>query len=157
MNKVTVADEQTDHRRGIDHIGVGVCVVVHDGNGNLLMMQRGPKARDERGKWDICGGAIEFGELVEDAVRRELMEELCVKPTNVEFITAYEAHREHDGKQTHWVQLLHTAQVDPAQVKIGEPHKISQLGWFNSTNLPEPRHSMFNKSYDVVKKLGVIK
>lgn len=157
MNKTTIADEKTDRRRGIDHIGVGVCMVVHDGQGNFLMMQRGPQARDEQGKWDICGGAIEFGELVENAVKREIMEEICVEPTNVEFITAYEAHREHEGSPTHWVQLLHTAQVDPTAVKIGEPHKISQIGWFNSTNLPEPRHSMFNKSYDVVKELGIIK
>ncbi len=157
MNKVTVADEAVDLRRGVDHIGVAVCMVVHDGKGNVLLMQRGPKARDEQGKWDICGGAIEFGESVDAAVRREILEELCTKPIEIQFITAYDAHREHNGDKTHWVQLMHIVKVDPMTVKIGEPHKISQVGWFNSSNLPEPLHSQFDKSFTPAKAAGIVK
>jgi ADP-ribose pyrophosphatase YjhB (NUDIX family) len=157
MNKVVVADEVIDLRRGIDYIGVGVCMVVHDGQGNFLMMKRGEKARDEQGKWDICGGAIEFSESVDAAVRREIMEELCTQPLKIEFVTAYDAHREFNGVQTHWIQLMHAVKVDPETVKIGEPHKIAEIGWFNSTNLPEPRHSQFDKSFIPAKASGVIK
>jgi ADP-ribose pyrophosphatase YjhB (NUDIX family) len=153
---MTPADEAVDLRRGIDHIGVGVCCIVHDGRGNFLMMKRGEQARDERGSWDIVGGAIEFGESIDDALKRELMEEICAVPIQIEFIGAYDAHREHDGDKTHWVQMLHAVQVDPNQVKIGEPHKIAEIGWFNSTNLPEPRHSQFNKSFDVAVERGLI-
>jgi 8-oxo-dGTP diphosphatase len=155
-NKVIVAAEAIDLRRGVDHIGVGVAIVVHDGIGNFLMMKRGPKARDEQGKWDICGGAIEFGELVEDAVARELQEELCTVPLEISFLSAYDAHREHLGHPTHWVQLVHAVRIDPKTAKIGEPHKISEIGWFNSTNLPEPRHSQFDKSFRLALDAGLI-
>ena len=80
-----VADDHIDLRRGIDHIGVTVCVLVHDGEGNLLLMKRGPKARDENGRWDIVGGALEFGEKITDAVKREMAEELCTDPEEVEY------------------------------------------------------------------------
>lgn len=151
-----VASEAVDLRRGIDHIGVGVCCVVHDGKGNMLMMKRGEKARDEQGRWDIVGGAIEFGESIDAAITRELLEEICTTPQEIKFIGAYDAHREHNGAKTHWVQLLHVVLVNPDEVRIGEPHKIAEIDWFTSSTLPEPLHSQFEKSFNIVTKLGII-
>lgn len=151
-----MASEKVDLRRGIDHIGVSIACIVHDGQGNMLLMKRGPKARDERGRWDVLGGAIEFGEPIEDAIRREAKEELCTDALDIEFITAYDAHREHEGKQTHWIALVHAVLVDPSKVKIGEPHKISEISWFNSENLPSPRHSQFDKSFKFAVSAGLV-
>lgn len=151
------ADDTTDLRRGVDHIGVTVCALVHDGNGRLLLMKRGPKARDENGRWDIVGGALEFGEKLEDAIKREIMEEICSDALEIEYVHSYEAHREHNGQPTHWIAMVHAVKVDPATVKIGEPHKISELGWFNLHNLPEPRHSMFHQALHAAKKIDIIK
>ena len=145
MNGVTIVDDSIDLRRGIDYVGVTVTAIIHDGKGNILMMKRGPEARDERGNWDICGGALEFGESIEAAIRREVMEELCVDALEIKFIHAGDAHRvNHDGDKTHWVWLLHGVLVDPKRVKIGEPHKITEIAWFNLSNLPSPLHSQFH-------------
>lgn len=157
MNRVKIADEKTDLKRGIDHIGVSAVAIIHDGRGRILLMKRGPKARDENGRWDICGGAIEFGESIDDAVRREVKEELCTNPVEIEFLTAYDAHREHDGKQTHWIALVHAVKVDPNTVRIGEPDKISEIGWFTQDTLPSPLHSQFSKSFNVAVEAGFIK
>jgi len=151
------AEESVDLKRGIDHIGVGVCMVIHDGMGSVLLMKRGEKARDEQGRWDICGGAIEFSESIDDALKRELMEELCTIPQEVIFLTAYDAHREHQGQPTHWVQLIHTVKVDPQTIKIGEPHKIAEIGWFNKDTLPDPKHSQFWKSIQPSIDAGFIR
>ena len=144
--------------KGVDYIGVSATSLVHDGKGNLLLQKRGPEARDERGAWDLCGGSIEFGDTIEDTIRRELMEELCVQPLEMEFLTAYDAHRKTDeGKPTHWVAIIYAVKVNPKQVNIGEPHKIAELGWFTSDNLPAPLHSQFRKSFSVAKARGFIK
>ncbi|HUS26494.1 MAG TPA: NUDIX domain-containing protein [Nevskiaceae bacterium] len=156
-DKVTVADEKIDHRRGIDHIGVSASFIVHDGNGNVLLHKRGPKCRDEQGRWDVGGGAIEFGESIDDAVRREVKEELCTEPLDIQFLTVYDAHREHNGVKTHWIAIIHTVLVDPATVKIGEPDKMEALEWFNSKNLPSPLHSQFWKSYQPALDQGIAK
>lgn len=144
-------------RRGIDHIGVSACGVIHDGKGKILMMKRGDHARDEQGRWDICGGAIEFGESIDEALRRELLEELCCEAEDIDFLTAYDAHREHDNQRTHWIALIHAVKVNPDHVKNGEPHKIAKIGWFGLDSLPSPTHSQFHKALEPAIAAGIIK
>lgn len=154
---VEVADDKTDLRRGIDHIGVSASFIVHDGKGNVLLQKRGPGARDENGRWDVGGGAIEFGESIDEAVRREIMEELSTEALDIQFLTAYDAFRELNGSKTHWIAIMHAVKVDPRKVKIGEPEKIDKLEWFTSANLPKPLHSQFWKSYQIALDSGIVK
>lgn len=153
---IKVAEEAVDRQRGIDHIGVTVCSVVHDGHGKILLMKRGEKARDEHGNWDICGGALEFGERIEDGIRREVKEELCAKAIEIEFLSAYEAHREYKGDSTHWIALLHAVRVEPASIRLGEPDKFDDLGWFNLADLPGPQHSQLHKAIAAAQAAGVL-
>ena len=144
--------------RGVDYIGVSASFIIHDGKGRVLLQKRGAKARDERGTWDVGGGAIEFGESIDEAVRREVTEEILAKPLEIQFLTAYDAHRTlENGTPTHWVAIMHTVRVDPAAVGIGEPDKISELDWFSSTDLPAPLHSQFWKSYQIALDKGIVK
>jgi 8-oxo-dGTP diphosphatase len=156
MSKITPAGEQIDSRRGIDHIGVTVCFVVHDGKGNILMQKRSKNTRDEQLKWDIGGGALEFGETIDEAVKREVKEELCADVTNIQFLITFDAIRQNDDKLTHWIALTHAVQVDPKQVKIGEPHKIDEIGWFKANNLPSPRHTQMDRSMAAAVEAGIV-
>jgi len=153
---IEVADEQKDLRRGVDHIGISASFIIHDGKGNILLQKRGLGARDENGNWDIGGGAIEFGESIDEAVKREIQEELCTEPLDIQFLTVYDVFREHQGTKTHWVAIIHSVLVDPTKVKIGEPEKIDELGWFTSDKLPTPLHSQFWKSYQIALDTNVV-
>jgi 8-oxo-dGTP pyrophosphatase MutT (NUDIX family) len=153
-----IPDDVKDTRRGIDYIGVSASFVIHDGEGRVLLQKRGSQARDEQGRWDVGGGAIEFGEPLDDAVRREIKEELLTDPLEVKFLTTYDAHRRlPDGTPTHWIAVMHAVKVDPQTVGIGEPHKIDELGWFYSHSLPAPLHSQFWKSYQIALDRGIVK
>jgi 8-oxo-dGTP diphosphatase len=156
VSNIILADEKVDLRRGVDHIGISASFVIHDGNGKILLHKRSKNCRDEHGAWDVGGGAIEFGESIEDAMRRELMEELCTEPVDMKFLTVYDAHREHNGAKTHWIAIIYAIAVDPSKVKIGEPHKIDEIAWFTSKNLPAPLHSQFTKSYTAAIKAGIV-
>lgn len=132
-------------QKGIDYIGVGICAFCHDGNGKFVMVKRSQNARDEHGKWDIIGGGIEFGDTIEETIKKEVKEELDADILDYEFLGYFDAHREQNGKPTHWVQLAFKVKVDPKQVKLNEPHKFDDLAWFTLDTLPEPIHSQWPK------------
>jgi len=62
------------------------CVAV-DGDGRLLLIKR--KNPPYAGKYALPGGFVDIGETVEDACRRELMEETAIKAGRLELIGVY--------------------------------------------------------------------
>lgn len=130
-------------RKGIDFVGVTIVYFCHDGSGQFVMAKRSVNARDENGRWDIGGGGLEHGDTVEETLRREIMEEYCTDVIDYEFLGFRDAHRIHNGKPTHWIALDFKVKVDPARVKIGEPQKFDEIGWFTLDTIPENSHSMF--------------
>ena len=141
----------TSMKQGVDYVGVCVVYFCHDGKGNVLMAKRSENARDERGRWDIGGGAVDFGESVENTLRKEIKEEYCVDVIDFEFLGFRDVHRLHDGKPTHWISLDYKVLVDPTNAKIGEPHKFDEIGLFSSNKLPENLHSQLPAFLDKYK------
>ena len=70
-----------DRRRGVSRPIATVGALVHDGNGQVLMV-RTHKWGD---RWGIPGGKIERGESSPDALRREIREETGIELRDIEF------------------------------------------------------------------------
>lgn len=147
-----IINHPNDLKRGVDFIGVNCVFVCHDGKGNVLINKRSEKCRDEQGRWDFGGGAMEFGESFDETVRREVMEEYGVEPITVGYVTTKNVLREHNGRQTHWIKNLHWVLVDRDQVKNNDLEKISELGWFTFENLPQPLHSQIGIEVELIKQ-----
>lgn len=132
-------------RKGFDYIGVGVIFFCHDGQGRMVLHKRSVNCRDEQGKWDSGGGAMEFGLSVEENLRKEIWEEYGAEVLEYKFLGMRDVHRVHGGEKTHWIALDYLVRVDPAQVKIGEPEKCEELRWFRVSEIPkeEDLHSQF--------------
>lgn len=137
------SEEKPKIRRGIDAIGVGVVFFCHDGAGKYLLGKRSQNCRDEHGAWDPGGGGVEQGEMLEEALRREVNEEYGATVLSHEFLGFREVHREHNGQRTHWVAFDFKVQVDPATVRIAEPEMMDDLRWVTIDEIPEPMHSQF--------------
>ncbi|QQG44203.1 MAG: NUDIX domain-containing protein [Candidatus Roizmanbacteria bacterium] len=143
-------------KKGVDYIGVGCVFYCHDGKGKILMNKRSKNCRDEVGVWDPGGGAMRVGETFEEAVRREIREEYCSEVVDLKFIAVNNVLRKNGKEKTHWVAVIFAAEVIPEKVKIGDPDKIENIGWFSLDNLPVPLHSMFHEHLKMVKKAGVL-
>ena len=78
MGKTLVADGQRAREGGTDRqvtdVAVGV-LLLHDGS--FLLTSR-PEGKVYAGYWEFPGGKLEAGETVEQALRRELHEELGI-------------------------------------------------------------------------------
>lgn len=130
-------------KKGEDYTGVTVVYLCHDGKGNYLLNKRSNRTRDEHGTWDPGGGGVEFGDTIEDTLKRELKEEYCVEPIRVEPLGFRDVHRVHEGRPTHWIGLDFKVLVDRNKVRNGEPEKFDEIGWFTLDKLPKPLHSQF--------------
>ena len=127
-------------------VRVGCALFCHNGTGKYLINKRSANCRDEHNTWDPGGGGVDFGERVEDTVRREVREEYCTEPLKVELLGFRDVFREQNGEPTHWVMFDFKVRVNPEEVAIGEPHKCDGLRWITIEELAsftEPLHSKF--------------
>ncbi len=128
-------------QKGIDYIGITVSYMCHDGKGNYLMNKRSINCRDEHGTWDFGGGGVDFGDTVDQTLHKEIKEEYCADVLSSKFISYFDIFREHEGKKTHWLSLVFLVEVDPKQVKNGEPHKFEEINWVTLDTIPTPLHT----------------
>ncbi|MEX2028971.1 MAG: NUDIX domain-containing protein [Candidatus Paceibacterota bacterium] len=138
-------------QKGIDYVAVGVSYYCHDGKGKYLMNKRSKNCRDEHGCWDFGGGSIDFGKTTEETLRAELKEEYCAENIQYFFLGFNDSFREQNGKKVHWIQLHYLVEIDPEEIKNGEPHKFDEIGWFMLDDLPHPLHSQTLKELELYR------
>ena len=115
-------------KSGKDFIGLGCGAVVRNSEGKILLMQRGPKSKNEPGTWTIPGGSVEFGETMADAIARETKEELGIE---VKVLGQYGCADHIMPKEgQHWVSIIFKCEIVSGEPKILEPEKCSGVGWF---------------------------
>lgn len=130
---------------GIDYIGISTPFYCIDYKKRLLLHKRSNLCRDEKGKWDPGSGQLEFGEDPRKNVLREVKEEYGCDGKIIGELEPISVLRIHEGAKTHWLALPFIIRVKSSEVKNNEPNKISELSWFNLSNLPRPLHSAFEK------------
>jgi 8-oxo-dGTP diphosphatase len=124
-------------KKGLDYIGVSAGAMIFNEKGELFLSKRSKNTKNERGHWETPGGSVEFGEKLEDAVKREIMEEYGVDIEITEQFPAAD-HIIPDENQ-HWVATTFLAKVKEGQTPvIMEPDKCDAIGWFSLNALPKP-------------------
>jgi 8-oxo-dGTP diphosphatase len=125
-------------RRPVD-VAVGVLI---DAGGRFLLTSR-PEGKVYAGYWEFPGGKLEAGESVEDALRRELHEELGItigpaEPWRIELVDYPHALvRLHFCKVRQWQGEFEMRerqamawQTLPVEVRPVLPGTVPVLGWF---------------------------
>lgn len=140
---ILVADgdrpRQGDADRPVVDVAVGVLV---RGDGQFLLTSR-PPGKVYEGYWEFPGGKLEAGESVEQALRRELQEEIGItigaaQPWRVEMVDYPHALvRLHFCKVFNWSGELHMKEGQrfawqglPVAVQPVLPGTVPVLAWF---------------------------
>ncbi len=109
--------------------------MIFNKKGEVLLLKRGKKSKNEAGWWSKPGGTVDYGETAIKAMEREIKEEtgLTVK------IWGLLPHTDHIlGKEKqHWVAINFLADVVFGEPKIMEPEKCEEMKWFNIKKLPK--------------------
>lgn len=142
--------------KGKSFVGASTAAAIFNQKGQIFLAKRSTNARDEHGRWDVCGGGLKWGVPVQDNMRREMAEEFAVESAEpLHFLGFREAFRtDQHGDKTHWVCLDHIIILTDAEAEkvcINEPENFDESGWFDLNSLPSPLHSVI--SADLIGKL----
>ncbi|MBI2074858.1 MAG: NUDIX domain-containing protein [Candidatus Levybacteria bacterium] len=139
-------------KAGVDYIGVSVGALIVNNKGEILLSKRSKLTRNEQGSWEAPGGAVDFFEKREDAIKREVKEEFGVE---INIIDVLQASDEILPKyKQHWIATTYLAKIkDRQKPKIMEPHKCDGIGWFSINKLPKPLSYITTLDIAAYKKL----
>lgn len=103
-------------------------VIIKDNK--ILLIKRG--AEPDKHLWGTPGGHVDWDETIEDAVRREVKEELGVNAVSLKQIGIYSDPNRHP-KQC--INIPYGVNIE-GEIKTGDDAK--EYRWFELDNLPKP-------------------
>ena len=113
---------------------VGAAVLIVDTDGRLLLLKR-----SDNDCWGIPGGAVEPGEVVEAAARRETREETALELGSVSLFGIFSGPEQFyvypNGDETHNVIIVYLSREPHGQVRINDEH--SDWRWFAPADIPD--------------------
>jgi len=106
------------------HTEVAVGVLIRPADGALLLSTR-PEGKPYAGFWEFPGGKIEAGETIEEALRRELHEELGITIARAEVWKVTEHDYPHALVRLHWCKV--SAWSGDFEMREGQQMRWQQL------------------------------
>ncbi len=115
----------------------------------MLLIERGRKP--QKGFWSLPGGAVQAGEKLEDAIRREVLEEtgLRVKPREVVEVFERITPDAQGKPEYHYVLVDYLCKVDGGTLQAGDD--ASRVVWVKRSELGSYR--MTEGSLEVIEKV----
>ena len=113
---------------------VGAALLVLDDQNRLLLLKR-----SDSGCWGLPGGAVEPGEVVEDAAQRETREEANLVIEEMSLFGVFSGmdlyYRYPNGDEVYNVTIIYLSRDWCGDVKINDEH--TEWRWFESGQIPE--------------------
>ena len=138
------------------HIGhapvlmVGAATRIVDEHNRLLLMKR-----SDSGCWGLPGGAVELGEVVETAARRETREETGLKIGEMSLFGVFSGpelfYVYPNGDEVYNVTIIYLARYRGGEVRLNDEH--TAWDWFAPADIPENISPPIKPVIDQFKRL----
>lgn len=94
---------------------------IFDAGGRLYLQKRSMRKDIQPGKWDTAvGGHVDFGETIEEALRREVREELGIKEFVPEFVMRYVFESAIEKELVNTFRTIYEGPFQPDEEEIDE-------------------------------------
>jgi ADP-ribose pyrophosphatase YjhB (NUDIX family) len=117
-------------------VGVGAIVFTRSGRrGPILLVERG--GNPLKGYWSLPGGLVETGELLEYAVRREILEETGLRVEPISRFGIFERiMRGQQGRvEYHYLLVDYVCKVVGGELRAGDD--VSRVAWVRRAELDQ--------------------
>ncbi|HET9911120.1 MAG TPA: NUDIX domain-containing protein [Anaerolineales bacterium] len=112
---------------------VGAAILILDEQDRLLMMKR-----SDNQCWGIPGGAIEPGEMLEIAAKRETLEETNLEIVEMSLFGAFSGpelyYKYPNGDEVYNVSVVYLSREWRGKVRLNDEH--SEWKWFAASDIP---------------------
>ena len=99
----------------------------------ILLVRR---AKDpHRGKLTVPGGFVDVGEMAEDALRREIREEVGLEVTQLEYLCSQTNEYHYRGVTYQVLDLFFRGRA-PHRDARGDPAEVTEVCWFQPEEIP---------------------
>ncbi len=113
---------------------IGAAILVLDDQNRLLLMKRA-----DNGCWGLPGGATEPGEVVEDAAKRETLEETNLEICEMSLFGVFSGpelyYKYPNGDEAYNVSVIYVSHNWHGAVKLNDEH--TEWKWFITSEIPE--------------------
>jgi ADP-ribose pyrophosphatase YjhB (NUDIX family) len=113
---------------------LGAVLLVLDEQNRLLMMKR-----SDSGLWGIPGGAVELGEVIENAAKRETREEVNLNIGEMSLFGVFSGpdlyYKYPNGDEVYNVSIAYLSQDWRGKIKLNDEH--TEWKWFAAEDIPE--------------------
>lgn len=110
-------------------------VAIENDKGEYLLQRRVNTGFFD-GHYDLVSGHLEYDESCEECAIRETKEECGVEvsPDDLKLVATFQSNFEPNVK---YLNLIYRTKKFRGQVKIGEPDKIDEMGWYKPEDFPK--------------------
>ncbi len=113
---------------------VGAAILLLDGSNRLLMMKR-----SDNECWGLPGGSTEPGEVVEEAAKRETVEEVNLQVGETPLFGVFSGpelyYRYPNGDEVYNVTIVYLSRDWHGELKLNDEH--TEWRWFAASEIPE--------------------
>lgn len=127
-----------DLRKIVGHrplLQVGASVIVEDPQGRILL-----QLRSDNHCWGYAGGSVEPDEVVEDAAKREMLEETGLIAEELELFGVFSGKDTHyiypNGDEVSNVEIVYVCRKYSGSLRCQEG-EVEELRFFSADELPE--------------------
>lgn len=117
-----------------DFIGLGCWALIINQDNQVLLIQRNAKWRDNIWFWSQPWWTVELWESVQNAIKREIKEELWIDVQLLKYLCYTDTYYE---KDSHWIAITYLAKIQSWEPKLMEAKKHSWLKWFDVDKIPD--------------------